>query len=65
MNDAEGHILNEGDSCLVVAGTHKGRSGRVEDPNRSETGAETITVRPPEGERFKTLAKNVKRVSAG
>ena len=51
--------LVNGDSCTVVAGTHKGKSGRVEDFNVSKTGAETITVRQAGGERFKTLAKNV------
>ena len=51
-----------GDSCDVIAGTHKGRSGTVEDLNTSKTGAVTITVREASGERFKTLAKNVRKV---
>jgi ribosomal protein S4E len=53
-------IIN-GDSCTVIAGTHKGRSGTVEDLNTSKTGALTITVRETSGDRFKTLAKNVQR----
>jgi ribosomal protein S4E len=45
---------------MVIAGTHKGKSGIVRDIHTSKTGAVTITVVQPDGERFKTLAKNVK-----
>jgi len=51
--------LKNGDSCTVVAGTHAGKSGTVRDINTSKTGAVTITVVQNDGERFKTLAKNV------
>ena len=51
--------VRDGDHCLVVAGTHKGRSGIVEDRKASKTGHVTITVREAGGERFKTLARNV------
>lgn len=51
--------IKDGDCCTVVAGTHKGRSGVVQDLNTSKTGHLTITVREDSGERFKTLAKNV------
>ena len=51
--------LNDGDSCKVVKGTHAGKSGTVRDINTSKTGALTITVVQKNGERFKTLAKNV------
>ena len=51
--------VRDGDHCLVVAGTHKGRSGIVEDRKTSKTGHVTITVRDASGERFKTLARNV------
>jgi ribosomal protein S4E len=51
--------LQDGDHCAVVAGTHKGKSGTVRDINTSKTGAVTITVVQKDGERFKTLAKNV------
>ncbi len=51
-----------GDSCTVIAGTHKGRSGTVEDLNTSKTGAVTITVREAAGDRFKTLAKSVRKL---
>src|SRR4051794_1056928 len=51
--------VSDGDHCRVVAGTHKGRSGTVEDSKTSKTGHVTITVREESGERFKTLARNV------
>ncbi len=46
-------------NCKVVGGTHTGKSGVVKDINTSKTGAVTITVFQANGERFKTLAKNV------
>lgn len=51
--------LKDGARCKVVAGTHAGKSGVVQDINKSKTGAITITVLQANGERFKTLAKNV------
>ncbi|MGV3613288.1 MAG: KOW motif-containing protein [Fluviicola sp.] len=51
--------LKDGDFCLVIAGTHKGKSGTVRDLNISKTGHLTITVVPENGVRFKTLGKNV------
>jgi ribosomal protein S4E len=52
-------MVENGDYCLVTAGTHKGRKGTVEDRNTSKTGHVTITVREDNGERFKTMARNV------
>jgi ribosomal protein S4E len=49
----------DGDHVRVVGGTHAGRSGVVEDRKTSKTGHVTITVREDDGERFKTLARNV------
>jgi len=49
----------DGDYCIVVGGTHEGKSGTVRDLKKSKTGHSTITVVPDRGERFKTLAKNV------
>lgn len=57
-----GSIAN-GDHCDVTGGTHKGKSGTVRDLNASKSGAITITVEQDNGERFKTLAKNVEKVS--
>jgi len=51
--------VRNGASCEVVFGTHAGKVGVVEDPNTSKTGHVTITVVQRDGERFKTLAKNV------
>jgi len=49
----------DGAYCKVVAGTHAGKSGTVRDVKTSKTGHLTITVVQDDGERFKTLAKNV------
>lgn len=49
----------DGDNCSVVGGTHAGKSGVVRDVNTSKTGHVTVTVVQANGERFKTLAKNV------
>lgn len=49
----------DGQHCRVVAGTHAGKSGIVRDINTSRTGHMTITVVQANGDRFKTLAKNV------
>lgn len=53
------NILKDGDQCKVIAGTHAGKMGKATDINTSKTGAITITVVQDNGERFKTLAKNV------
>ncbi len=51
--------VHDGDYCRVVGGTHIGKEGVVQDKHNSKTGAVTITVLQDNGERFKTLAKNV------
>ena len=51
--------LKDGDQCKVVGGTHAGKSGTVRDINLSKTGHITITVVQKNGDRFKTLGKNV------
>ncbi len=51
--------LKDGAKCKVIGGVHAGKSGIVRDINTSKTGHVTITVVQPDGERFKTLAKNV------
>ena len=51
--------LKDGQFCKVTTGTHKGKSGFVQDINTSKTGHITITVLQKKGVRFKTLAKNV------
>jgi len=57
-SEAQGEV-RDGARCQVVGGTHAGKSGIVRDVNTSKTGHVTITVVQPNGERFKTLAKNV------
>ncbi len=59
MNTKAPKELKDGDNCIVTGGTHKGKSGKVTDINTSKTGHITITVVQANGERFKTLGKNV------
>ena len=61
VGKTETPAIKNGDLCTVIEGTHKGRSGTVEDFKISKTGHATITVREAGGERFKTLARNVTR----
>lgn len=49
----------DGAHCTVVGGTHAGKSGTVRDIKTGKTGHVSITVVQKNGERFKTLAKNV------
>ena len=62
MNSTEPSIIKNGDQCRVTGGTHKEKSGSVQDSNVSKTGQLTITVVQDSGVRFKTLAKNVESV---
>jgi ribosomal protein S4E len=48
-----------GERCRVIAGTHAGKSGVVEDRHVSKTGQVTVTVRQDDDVRLKTLARNV------
>ena len=52
-------VIKDGSQCTVVSGTYAGKSGTVRDVKTSKTGHITITVVQANGERFKTLAKNV------
>ncbi len=58
MTDNSNELKN-GNRCIVIAGTHKGKSGIVQDLNTIKTGQITITVLRKNGVRFKTLGKNV------
>ncbi|MCC6842833.1 MAG: hypothetical protein IT264_07105 [Saprospiraceae bacterium] len=42
-----------------MGGTHKGKSGIIQDLRTSKTGHITLTVLQKDGTRFKTLGKNV------
>lgn len=61
--DAKQKPVSDGDQCRVIAGTHTGKAGIVRDINTSKTGHMTITVVQANGDRFKTLAKNVEIVN--
>ena len=51
--------LKDGARCKVIGGVHAGKSGVVRDVKTGKTGYVSITVVPANGEKFKTLAKNV------
>jgi ribosomal protein S4E len=51
--------LRDGARCKVIGGTHAGKTGTVHDIKTGKTGHVSITVKQPNGARFKTLAKNV------
>ena len=65
MNPKTENQLKDGDQCKVTGGTHTGKSGTVRDVNTSKTGHITITVEQKNGERFKTLGKNVVVLTTG
>ena len=49
----------DGAQCKVMSGVHAGKSGTVRDIKTGKTGHISITVVLPDGDRIKTLAKNV------
>ena len=51
--------VKDEDHCEVIKGTHVGKSGTIRDIKTSKTGQVTITVVQADGERLKTLARNV------
>ena len=59
MKSSTSPKITDGVRCKVVGGVHAGKSGIVRDINTSKTGHVTITVVQPNGDRFKTLARNV------
>ncbi|MEQ1820743.1 MAG: KOW motif-containing protein [Terricaulis sp.] len=59
MSDELDSLARNGDYCVVIAGTHSGKSGVVQDRKVSKTGHVTITVQQANGVRFKTLARSV------
>jgi ribosomal protein S4E len=52
-------MLIDGSQCKVIAGAHIGKSGVIRDIKTGKTGFVSITVVQSNGERFKTLAKNI------
>src|SRR5262245_22358471 len=59
IKDKPPNGLRDGAQCKVIGGTHKGKHGTVRDIKTGKTGYISITVVQSNGERFKTLAKNV------
>jgi len=49
-----------GERFTVIAGTHKGKTGTVEDRHVSKGGTVTVTVRQADGSRFKTLERSLR-----
>ena len=59
MKSAAAGEVKDGARCEVVGGTHAGKTGIVRDVRTSKTGHVTITVVQSNGDRVKTLARNV------
>jgi len=49
----------DGAKCKVISGVHAGKSGTITDIKTGKTGHISITVVQSDGERLKTLARNV------
>lgn len=62
MKENSQPTIVDGAQCKVTGGVHAGKSGTVRDIKTSKTGQVTITVVQSDGERFKTLAKNVEMI---
>jgi ribosomal protein S4E len=59
MKSTDSGKLKDGAQCKVIGGTHEGKCGTVRDIKTGKSGYVSITVVQANGERFKTLAKNV------
>lgn len=59
MESGQHNTLKDGVRCKVIGGAHAGKAGIVRDIHTSKSGQVTITVVQANGERFKTLARNV------
>jgi ribosomal protein S4E len=59
MKEKSPFMIVDGVQCKVINGVHAGKSGTVRDIKTGKTGHISITVVQSNGERFKTLAKNV------
>lgn len=59
MKEKSEFMVVDGAQCKVIRGVHAGKSGIVRDIETGKTGHLSITVVQSNGERFKTLAKNV------
>jgi ribosomal protein S4E len=59
MKEKSPILVVDGAQCKVISGVHAGKSGTVRDIKTGKTGHISITVVQSNGEKFKTLAKNV------
>ena len=59
MKEKSQFMIVDGAQCKVISGVHVGKSGTVRDIKTGKTGHISITVVQSNGEKFKTLAKNV------
>lgn len=59
MKNESAQEVVDGAFCKVIGGVHVGKSGIIRDIKTGKTGHVSITVVQADGERFKTLAKNV------
>jgi len=59
MKETSSAKLMDGAQCKVIGGVHAGKSGTVRDIKTGKTSHVSITVVLPDGDRIKTLAKNV------
>ncbi len=59
MKEKSQSAVVDGAQCKVIGGVHAGKSGTVRDIKTGKTGHVSITVVQANGERLKTLAKNV------
>ena len=59
MKEKTLNTISDGAQCKVISGVHAGKSGTIQDIKTGKTGDISITVVQSNGERLKTLAKNV------
>jgi ribosomal protein S4E len=59
MAEAALPAVQNGARCRVIGGVHRGKAGTIADRKLSRTGEVTVTVRLPDGDRVKTLGRNV------
>ena len=59
MKEKSTTTIVDGAQCKVISGVHAGKTGTARDIKTGKTGYISITVVQSNGERFKTLAKNV------
>jgi ribosomal protein S4E len=59
MTEKPAASVVDGAHCKVINGVHAGKSGTIRDIKTGKTGHVSVTVVQADGERLKTLARNV------